>query len=90
MPAVEDGDPLARAVLADAHLEALVRRPDDDQADPRPRVEPPVEQAQLGRARRDLEEPKRGAEEREAAVLRGAHSMIRSARASSDGATAGS
>jgi hypothetical protein len=55
-PAVEDGDPLARAVLADAHLEALVRHPDDDQADPRPRVEPAVEQPQFGRAGLELQE----------------------------------
>ena len=38
-------------MLTNAHLVAPVRHADDDQADSRPRVEPAVEQAQLGRAR---------------------------------------
>jgi hypothetical protein len=59
---VEDGDPPAGAVLTNAHLEALVCHADDDQADPRPRVEPAVEQLQLRRARRQAEEAEGGAE----------------------------
>ena len=43
----EDGDPAAGAVLAQAHLEALVRHADDDEADARPGVEPPVDEVQL-------------------------------------------
>jgi hypothetical protein len=51
MPAVEDHDPLARAVLTQAHLKALVRHAGDDEADAGPRVEPLVHQPQLGRVR---------------------------------------
>ena len=60
-PGVEHADPLAGAMLADGHLEALVRHADDYQANPRSRVEPAVEQAQLWRARLNLEEAERGA-----------------------------
>jgi hypothetical protein len=41
-PAVEQGDPLAGAVLTQAHLEPLMRHLDDDQPDAGPRVEPPM------------------------------------------------
>jgi hypothetical protein len=43
-------------------LEALVRHPDDDEADARPGVEPLVHQPKLGRARREPAEAKGGAE----------------------------
>jgi hypothetical protein len=43
-------------VFSQAHLEALAPHPDDDEADAGPSVEPAVQQAQLGRAGRELEE----------------------------------
>jgi NAD(P)-dependent dehydrogenase (short-subunit alcohol dehydrogenase family) len=46
-PVEEDGDPAAGAVLTQAHLVALMRHADDDEADARPGVEQPVHQLQL-------------------------------------------
>jgi YHS domain-containing protein len=48
-PVEEDGDPPANAMLAQAHREALVRQADDDEADPRSRIEPVAHEPQLGR-----------------------------------------
>jgi len=49
-------------------LEALVRHPDDDEADARPGVEPLVHQPKLGRAGRDLEEAEGGAGQQAATI----------------------
>jgi hypothetical protein len=56
------GDPAACAVLARAHREALVRHASDDEADPRPRVEPAADELNLGRVVRHQRGGEGGAE----------------------------
>src|SRR5207245_2477626 len=51
MPLVEDGDPLPRAVVAEADLVALPLHTNDHVPDPAPAVEPAVEKLELGVAR---------------------------------------
>jgi hypothetical protein len=64
----EHRDPPADAVLAQVHREALMRHADDDQADPGPRVEPGVDEPQLGRIDAHEHRGERGAEAAAAGV----------------------
>jgi hypothetical protein len=48
-PVVEDGDPAADAVLAQAHREALMRHAGDDEPEAGPVVEPLAHEPQLRR-----------------------------------------
>ena len=86
-PAVEDGDPLAGAVLAQAHLVAPMRHANHDERDARPRVEKLVHQPQLGGVGLDQYGGEGDAEAAAAGVQFpwSGHSMIWSARSSSDG-----
>jgi hypothetical protein len=58
---IEYGEPRARALI-EPELKPMPRHAGDDESEARPRVEEPVEEAQLGRPRRELQEAKRGAE----------------------------
>jgi hypothetical protein len=86
-PVVEHGDPLASAVLAQAHLAALMRHPYDGEADAAPGVEPPAHQPQVGRVVAHEHRGERRAEAAATSVqfLWSGHSITWSARTSSDG-----
>src|SRR2546428_10249348 len=56
---VEDGDPLARSMIAEADLEALALYPSEDAADSAPVVEAAVQRLKLRRAWLEGEAPVR-------------------------------
>jgi hypothetical protein len=57
-------------VITEADLEAVSLHADNDQPDAHPGVEPAVQQSQLWRARRQMEEAEGGTQEQPTAIVR--------------------